>query len=434
MNFNLMMRKRTPAQIKIHQSKSRFNIACWGRQSGKTTTGLDKMVYKPLQGRPGGVYWYILQTHTAAEVAFNRYWDLLHPTQLLMKEKPNESEKFVHLVNGAKVFFKSGQNFEDLRVETLDGVVIDEYRQQDPALWSRVIRPMLAFRSGWADVYSTPNGYDHFYDLFEAAKTDSEWGCFHAPSTDAWWWTPEEVASAKATMSDDEYAQEIMAEFRELGMGKVYKNHGIWNQVPTNPFAITGQLWSPHLPIVVGLDFNVGLMCWELGQFRGRDSWFGDELAVPDTNTQECAQILLPKVRSHPSGVVLIGDASGKSRKTSASATDYQIIMQVLTAGGVKLLKNKTPEANGGVHDRVNICNAALKDANGEVHARYSPEKCPRLKRDLERVLWRQGTGNTDLDKRDPLLTHPSDAWGYSQVLHSDAWKPKVGKLRVISR
>jgi hypothetical protein len=391
------------------------------------------MVYKPIQGRPGGVYWYVLQTYAAAEVAFNRYWDLLRPHPQLMVEKPNESERFVHLANGAKVFFKSGQNFEDLRVETLDGVVVDEYRQQDPALWPRVIRPMLAFRKGWADIYSTPNGHEHFYDLCEAARFDPEWSFFAAPSTEAWWWTKEEIESARATMSEDEFAQEIMAEFREFGVGKVYKNHGPWNQVTENPFAIRGQTWSPYLPIVVGLDFNVGLMCWELGQFKGQESYFGDELAVPNTNTQECAPMLVEKVRGHKPGVILIGDASGKSRRSSATENDYQIILGCLKGAGIQV-RNLTPELNPPIRTRVNIVNAALKDVNGVTRARYHPGRCANLKKDLERVTWKPGSGELDFDKSDPLRTHSADAFGYPQCFYGDKWKAKPGKLAVILR
>lgn len=422
----------TQPQLRLLGSLKRFICVSWGRQSGKTTAGLYLMLMRALRGRRGAIYWYVLQTHSAAEVAFNRFWDLTRGTGFLA-EKPNESEKFVRLVSGATIFFKSGENFEDLRVETLAGVIIDEFRQQNPWVWTKVIRPMLARYGGWAVILSTPNGFEHFYDLFLAAKLDPEWNTFHAPSTEAWWWTPEEVASAKSTMSEDEFAQEILAEFREMGVGKVYKNHGTWNQIEVNPFARPGQIWSPHLPLVVGLDFNVGLMCWEVMQFRGRDSYTGDEISVSDTNTQECAPKLLQLVKGHPSGVILVGDASGKARRSSASETDYAIILGCLKGGGINV-RNLTPEANPPVHDRVNICNAALKDATGAVHARYHPGKCPRLKKDLERVLWRQGTANTDIDKRDPLLTHPSDAWGYPQCHYADTWKPKAGRMRVLSR
>lgn len=390
------------------------------------------MVYRPLQGRFGGIYWYILQTHSAAEVAFNRYWDLLRTAPQLMLQKPNESEKSFRLLNDSRVFFKSGQNFEDLRVETLDGAIIDEHRQQHPSLWSKVIRPMLARRGGWADIYSTPNGFEHFYDLFQAALLDPEWGAFHAPSTEAPWWTAEEIASARSTMSEAEFAQEIMAEFHEMGVGKVYLNHGSHNWVDHNPFGIRGLDWSQHLPIVVGLDFNVGMMCWELGQVKGRDIYYGDEIAISNTNTEQCAQVLAERVKGHKAGVVIVGDASGKARKTSSSETDYVILMRILRAlcPGIEI-RNLTPEVNPPVKDRVNIMNSALKSADGSVHFYYNRKKCPRLGRDLDRVTWKAKAQDAQFDKSDPLLTHSSDAAGYPVCLFANEFRAKPGRMHI---
>lgn len=392
------------------------------------------MGYKPLLGRPGGIYWYVLQTHSAAEVAFNRYWDLLRPTPQVMLGKPNESEKFVRLVGNRVVHFKSGDNFNGLRVETLDGAIIDEVREQHKELWPRIIRPMLARRQGWADLYSTSNGYEHFYDLCEAAKMDPAWGFFQAPSSEAWWWTPDELESARSTMSEDEFAQEIGAEFREFGVGKVYISHGSHNQSTVNPFAVRGMEWSPYLPIVVGLDFNVGMMCWSLMQFKGDKCHIGDEIAVKNTNSEECAKILADKVQHHKPGVLLIGDASGKSRKTSASGeTDYSIILRELRGRQINA-RNATPEANPGVKDRVNIMNAAMKSANGTTRLTYNPSKCPRFKKDCERVVWKEGTGDAVFDKKDPELTHSSDGVGYPVCYFSNKWRKRPGTMGVIMR
>jgi hypothetical protein len=426
------MRHRTPPQKRISESTKRFNVAVWGRQSGKTTHGGDKMVYAPLQGRPEGIYWHVLQTYSAAEIAFNRYLRLVKNTQVFKRK--NESERWVQLLNGRMVHFKSGYNFDDLRAETLDGCIIDEVRQQPPELWPEVIRPMLSRRRGWCDFYSTPNGFDHFKDLYDfALEHPDEWATFHAPSTEAWWWTEEEVASAQASMSEDVFAQEILAEFREIGVGKAYKNHGSWNQATENPFAIRGQPWSPYLPIIVGLDFNVGLMCWELLQNHGRDFYFGDEIAVANTDSEECAKVLAEKVKDHPAGIVLVGDASGNARRTSAvGKTDYTIIKNVLQSYGIKF-ENRTPSENPFIKDRINCINGLLKAADGSVHLWYGPQN-KYLKRDFERVKWKQGADGAILDKSDPLATHASDAGGYPICVLSDLMRTKPGVMRVIQR
>jgi len=348
-------------------------------------------------------------------------------------KKPNESDLLCRFRHGPEIAFKSGRNYEDLRIETLTHVVIDEYRQQPPQLWPMVIRPMLGARKGTASLLSTANGFDHFKDLWDFALANpNEWDAFHAPSTIAPWWTPEEIASARATMSDDEFAQEIMAEFREFGKGKVYKNHGVHNQLDYNPFAPSGMLWSPYLPIIVGLDFNVGFMRWQLLQARAGDFYFADELSVDNTNTQEMVPLLIEKVKEHKPGIILVGDASGKANKTSAAgATDYSIIMKELKTANIQV-KNLTPESNPHVKDRVNMVNSRLKAADGSIHMWYHPVRCKALKKDCERVVWKQSAEGAIIDKSKLDLTHASDAAGYPICAFSEEWKGKVSTLRVI--
>jgi len=347
--------------------------------------------------------------------------------------KKNQTELRVKLINMSAIRFVSGDNYENLRGETLHGAIIDEMREQHRDLWPMVIRPMLATTRGWAAFVSTPSGFDSFYELFKKGESgrDPNWGSIQAPSTANPHFTQEEFEAARADMSEEQFAQEILAEFRELGVGKVYVSHGAHNQRINHPFAIRGQKISPHLPIVVGLDFNVGKMCWVLGQFKGQAVHWHDELVIRNTNTQEAAPALIPKLQGHKPGVILIGDASGKARRSSASATDYQIILETLRAAGISV-KNLTPEANPPVKDRVNVVNSALRAADGSINFTYNPETCPELRLDLERTIWKQGAEGAVIDKSDPERTHASDAAGYPVAYYSTQLRPKPGKLYVI--
>lgn len=436
----ILMRRRTPPQKRISESLARFNVASWGRQSGKTTFGLDKVTFRPLQGRPRGVYWYVLQTNSAAEIAFNRFWDM-HRTSGLLTKKPNESEKFATLIGDRVIHFKSGDNFQDLRAETLDGAIIDEYRQQAKELWPQIIRPMLSRRKGWCDFYSTPNGFDHFKDLYDFALAHpDEWATFHAPSTEAWWWTPEEIESARASMSEAEFAQEILAEFRNIHTGKVYLSEGAHNHMMHSPFTFDGGLVSKYLPITIGLDFNVNPMSWHLGQFRGSQSYWFDEIHVENTNTPECAVELVERLvtlknqdllKQEPM-VELCGDATGESRNTKATKSDYAIITEELSKAGITW-RNITPESNPPVKERVNTVNARLRAADGSVNLWYHPVNCPKLKRDVERVSWKQGAQNILDQTSDTSLTHASDSIGYPVVVKAPIERTgQVGTIRII--
>lgn len=433
----LLMRKRTPPQIRGHNSKSRFNVLRWGRQTGKTTYGIDKMTYKPLIGRKGGVYWYVLQTYSAAEVAYDRHCRILHQSKELLKKKPNDSELSIPYFNDAKLFYKSGEVLEDLRVETLDGAVIDECRQQDPKLWTRVMRPMLARRKAWCDFLSTPNGFDWFYDLNNFADLHpEEWSTFHSPCTEAPWWTPEEIDSSRQTMSEAEFAQEIMAEFRDLVSGKAYMTFGDYNVVDSNPFmGVITHAPHPVLPIVVAMDFNLNPMAWTLGQYRGEDFYWYDEIYLRNSHTQEAVKELIERVRGHKPGIIIVGDATGKAgQRAAAGQSDYDIIFQALKSAGITYL-NRTPDSNPAVKDRVNTMNAACKAADGQVHMFVLRSGCPMLIRDMRRVAWKSGATMILDQTKDPDLTHSSDGVGYAHcVLAPLRGIRNVGTLKVITR
>jgi hypothetical protein len=436
---DLWLPKRTPPQIRLANSTKRFNVASWGRQSGKTTNGTWKFTYKPLQGRDGGVYWYILQNYAAAEIVFRRFWDLHRDSGLLLG-KPHESDLHCTLINNAMVHFKSGKNFEDLRAETLDGCIIDEYRQQSPHLWSRVVYPMLARFNAWCDIYSTPNGFDHFHDIAEHAKANPKnWGFFHAPSTEAPWWTPEMIEEAKRTMSEAEFAQEILAEFRDITSDRAYISYGAHNKFEQNPFAAPGEIASPHLPVWLFCDFNLAPMAWIIAQEHKKHVHAFNEVYIPRTLDQfEAPRLLVSKLMQikdvHKMPLFITGDASGKATQRTSHKSDYDILLEFLRSKGFRP-QLKAPAANPGIKDRVTTMNARLRAANGEVFVTINPKMCPELDIDLTRTLWKK----TDAPTLDPgpenIRTHPSDALGYGVcTLAPTEVRGQTGRVGVIRR
>lgn len=413
-------------QVAFHSNQARYRVAAWGRQSGKSTAALNDILKRGWEN-PNHTIWFVSPTFDQAKKQYRRLVSMLWNCRGVMLKK-NQTELRVKLVNMAQIEFKSGEVFDNLLGDTLNGVVIDECRDQRKELWTRILQPMIRTTGGWASFISTPNGFDWFYELAEAAKIDKtgKWSFMHAPSSCNPLWTPEEIQEAKDNMSEDEFAQEILAEFREMGVGKVYLSHGSWNQLSQNPFAEPGKRWSDRLPIVVGLDFNVGLMVWELAQHAGPRWHFADEVWDRNTNTQTLVEILVQRVAGHKAGVILVGDASGNARKTSSHETDYQILMRRLK--DVVQVRNLTPDSNPPVRDRINIINAGLKSASGDVQITYDPVACHYLKLDLQRVTWKTTSTDSFLDKSDADRTHASDAFGYPICEQTPSWKPPVAK------
>jgi hypothetical protein len=294
---------------------------------------------------------------------------------------------------------------------------------------------MLATTGGWADFISTPNGFDHFYDIFEMAKADTtgKWSCFQSPSTINPMFTASELEESRAILSEPQFAQEIMAEFRDVTAGRAYYNYSERNVLDKCPFTSDGNL-SPYLPIVVALDFNLSPMAWALGQARGRDIYFRDEIYLENSHTQEAARELIDRVKHHPPGVILIGDATGKARQRAAAGqSDYDILCRMLSEAGVKWV-NLTPDSNPAIKDRINTVNSLMLSASGETHLWHHPE-CKHIRRDFQRVVIKEGSSFQEDQTKDKTLTHISSAIGYAAcVLAPIPGAFGIGKMRVINR
>lgn len=424
-----------PHQVQraVHDSNARYRISAWGRQSGKSTCALMDMLSKAWMNS-GHTYWFIAPTFSQALVQYRRLIGALWPCRDIILKK-NQTELRMKLTNLSQIVFKSGDRPDSLRTETLNGVVIDEVRDQSPELWPLIIRPMLATTKGWASFISTPNGFDYFYDLFETAKADKtgKWAWFHAASTINPMFTMEELEESRDILSEPQFAQEIMAEFRDISSGRAYFNYGDKNILENCPFTPDGNL-SPHLPIVVAMDFNLSPMAWTLGQCRQRDLYFHDEIWLERSNTQEASRELVDRVKGHKPGVILIGDATGKAgQRAAAGQSDYDILCRVLDDAGIKWV-NMTPESNPTIKDRINTVNSLMFSASGEIRLWHHP-RCKKLRRDFQRVVVKEGS-NFQLDQtRDTTLTHASDGVGYAAcVLAPLPTAFGVGKMRIIHR
>jgi len=427
-----------PKQLELHKSNKRFVVAAFGRQSGKSTCAVNHLL-KCAWERPNTRYWFISPTYPQSRVMYRRLVGMLWPCREVLLKK-NQSELRIKLINNSEIRFVSGEVFDNLRGETLHGAIIDEVRDQHSELWPMVIRPMLSTTKGWCWFISTPAGFDHFYDLSLNADHDPDWATYHAPSIANPLFTLTEYEAAKKSMSEAQFAQEIMAEFRDITSGKAYVSYGSENLRDDCPWA-EGKRYSPYHSIVLGLDFNLSPMSWTLGQTAASRWWWFDEIYLQRSHTLEAAIALRDKInllkadgyRAEPN-LILCGDATGKATQRSSNQSDYDIVKQVLRESGISF-RDETPESNPSIKDRVNAVNAKCKSATGEIEMWLHSTYTPMLQRDLQRVVWKHGADFVLDPGKDRMLTHASDSIGYPvSRLTPIRGVRDIGKTRIIQR
>lgn len=153
-------------------------ICVFHRRAGKDYFGFHLMLERAL-AEPGQ-YYYVFPTYTQARKAL---WDLrdnegktlrdLVPSWALRSMNANEMK--IILKSGSLIQFVGAENPDSLRGTNPKGIIFSEYAMCEPDVWQAIAKPILAQNGGWALFVTTPMGRNHFYDLYEQARTNPEW-------------------------------------------------------------------------------------------------------------------------------------------------------------------------------------------------------------------------------------------------------------------
>lgn len=208
--------KPHPKQKEVHSDPSRFKALNWGRRTGKSTLAIHETFKQAINKK--GRYWIISPTYKQSK---NIYWRSLINQLPLEDIKRNETELIMTLPNGSLIELKGADQPDSLRGAGIQGVILDEYAFMKPDVWEEIIRPMLLDSKGWAIFISTPNGFNHFYELSEVAKDKKNWEYFHATTYDNPYIDKEELDQEREHTDPDTFAQEYLGEFKKV-KGLVY--------------------------------------------------------------------------------------------------------------------------------------------------------------------------------------------------------------------
>jgi len=259
----------------FHSRKERWACIVAHRRAGKTVACVHDLIDHALRSRNNRArFAYIAPFYRQAKaIAWQYLKDGIAPL-LGYGASVNESELRVDLPNGSQIRLYGADNPDSLRGIYLDGVVLDEYADCDPTIWTRILRPALSDRKGWAVFIGTPKGHNGFYELWREANKDRDWYTLELRASETGLIDAPELAAAKKAMTDDEYEQEFECSFEAAITGSFY-GHDI--QEAEQEGRIT----------IVPIEKSVPVMtAWDLGFTDSTAIWFiqrvGRELRVID--------------------------------------------------------------------------------------------------------------------------------------------------------
>jgi PBSX family phage terminase large subunit len=206
-------------QTQVSLDCHRYKVIDCGRRAGKSYLVSVQMLQFATE-HPKTIIWYVSPNYKQSKQIMWAMLRELIPQEIIASK--NETElKFV-LLNGSEICLKGAQEPDTLRGVRIDYCVFDETAFIDKwdDVW-KVIRPTLIDSKASVWFISTPNGFNHFKELYE--KQDKDYISFRFTTYDNPYIDKEEIDKAKSEMSEDEFAQEMMGEFRKMS-GLIYKD------------------------------------------------------------------------------------------------------------------------------------------------------------------------------------------------------------------
>lgn len=198
-----------PWQQEVMQSSARFKVIAAGRRTGKSHLAAVSLILSALNGEKGKTFYVAPTQGQARDVIWNTIFDIAG--DIIEKSHVNNLE--ITLAGGNVIYLKGADRPDTLRGVSLKHLVLDEYAFMKPDVFESILRPALADCQGSAIFIGTPEGRNHFYDIFEGSNDWADWENFHFTSFDNPIVDKKEIEHARQTLPAWAFQQEFLASF-----------------------------------------------------------------------------------------------------------------------------------------------------------------------------------------------------------------------------
>lgn len=339
--------KPRPLQREIHKSLKRWNLLVCHRRFGKTVFAINELIKQAAKNdKKMPRYAYVAPYYKQAkQIAWDYLKDFTRPIPGI---KVNESELRVDFPWGARIQLFGADSPDSMRGLYLDGVVLDEYADMSPRIFSEVLRPALSDREGSAIFIGSAKGGTPFYDLWDRVKDEPDWFVKVYPASETGVIAETELEDARKIMDEDEFAQEYECSWTASIKGAYYGKQLAEAQTDDR---IGNVPYEPRLPVNTA---------WDLGVGDSTAIWFyqvlGKEIRIIDYHEDSgeglpyYAKVLDQrgyKYGEHwaPHDIQVRELGSGKSRIETAKmlGINFRIVPNLSIDDGINAVRNTIP-------------------------------------------------------------------------------------------
>jgi len=340
------MYKASPKQALAHKAFMsdgyKRGVLFFGRQSGKTFFAVNHSWISAVMKQ--GRYFVVFKTYKQAhEVVWRQYIPLI-PKELIYKK--NEQDLLIEfnyventpmtLPDGRQITINHDKSKPRSTLQLLgsdqadshrgfkaNGIIFDEYADQNPDNWGAVYEPMFTTTNGWAIFMGTPRGFNHFYDMNVDAEEQDDWFYLKATWRDSPYVSKEHIERAKKDAERkgllSTFLQEYELEFRAV-QGAVFP------QFDRDIHIVKPEDIPLEMSIYSGIDFGYHTTaCLFVGIDKDQNWWVFDEVY----GRQEILKDIMPRIREKTKGqrlILMVGDSQAKDAIETMSVEGFPII------------------------------------------------------------------------------------------------------------
>ena len=321
---------------------------CLHRRCGKTTLCLNHLIKAALTNKNHNPrYAYIAPTYKQAKsIAFDF---LKFYTKKIPGTKYNESELRCDFINGARITLLSSENPDSIRGIYLDGCIIDEAAQINPALIDEVITPALSDRKGFMVMCGTPKGMNNiFYDYYQKAQADDKWFLYKAKASETKIVDEEELENALSVMGKAKYDQEFECSFIGNIEGSIYgelvqeiDDKGQIGSVPYDPSLPVNTAWD------IGYNDSTSIIFFQILNYQINiiETYEDDNEALPHYIKFLQDKDYIYDTHYGPHDLDVTEFSNGKTRREVASALGvrFRLAPRLILEDGIHAVKMLLP-------------------------------------------------------------------------------------------
>ena len=205
-------------QLEIHrainQGTEKYFALNIGRQFGKTLLGINQLLWWAINDRGCSIAW-VTPVYKQGKKVFAEMERAVSKSGLF---EFNKSDLRITGF-GSSIEFFSGERPDNIRGNTFNYMVIDEFAFTRPELWDEVLSATVMVKGKKVLFISTPKGKNHFHRVCLQPNYDDRYKYFHFTSYDNPLIDPKELDERRRSLPEHVFKQEYLAEFLDNAGG-----------------------------------------------------------------------------------------------------------------------------------------------------------------------------------------------------------------------